>query len=531
MAAKRAPSVCLACQARQALIGRRRLTSNNRRWLETAVLSASREGVALRTAGKGTSRRQNRDDADRMQTSVAVNGDLPQWNLNQQQEDVHGALEGLEILWREKDKRIRVLNALSNPWPEKPPHRAHFAKKAADAHLQLPEANAARIPHDMFRKNLAQALTDKAARRILRAQLLRCEVPRDIVRVIAVCLTMSRQTQQHIAALHEPIMRALYRCRNNVDDMTVLGTLNGIHSRYLIYGVRFDPHLLALGLKFAARSRSLRNMKRYLRAVKTSGLTVSSNIFRAVIAKFSIGHRGLGEIRNGRWKKSDLLEVLTGFDDCRHLPPEQQYHLGVFLDRSDWQYLHGWVAVLARCKATTLIWQEWLLWKQSDARLRPRKLVGYGILTTSRERGDYWFVEQMAFAGGLKEAWAMVAEIGIDFRVAKNRIQLRLLDGIEHCPESVWRAQGDVLRKELLRKYDVELSKIERAFSVTWVPTDLDDEAGGHHILLEDQEEVLERLGADDFKLEEDYGFPYETIVSPRERGLHDAAELGLVDP
>ncbi|KAK4544692.1 hypothetical protein LTR36_003941 [Oleoguttula mirabilis] len=370
------------------------------------------------------------------------------------------------------------------------------------------------------------------ARQVLRAQLLRCETPKDIRRVVATALVHGRATRQHIAALHEPLMRALYRCRNNVDDQAILDTLSGIHSRFKIYDVRFDPQFLMLALKFAARTRSLKGMKKYLKALRQTGLKMTSNVFRAIIAKFSIGHRGLGEIRNGRWNRSELLQVLTGFDDAKHLPPEQQYHLGCYLDRSDWQYLHGWVAVLARCKDADAVWHEWQLWKKSEARMKPKNLASMHKLMTTKLRGDYWFIEQMTFSGGLKEAWRILEESGIKFTsIRKERIKTRLLEGVEYC--TIW---SDDIRNELIRKYDADLLQIEIALGVRWVPSgEPDDDAQGYHALVEDQEQVLERLGADDWKFEEeDFGYPYEAsspIVPLQERSLHDAVETTPVEP
>ncbi|KAK3658033.1 hypothetical protein LTR56_000759 [Elasticomyces elasticus] len=357
---------------------------------------------------------------------------------------------------------------------------------------------------------------------------------------------MSRQTRQSLEALHEPIVRALYRCRDQVDDTAVLRTVNGIYSRYSVYGVHFDDQLLAFGLKFSARCRGLHNMKRYLRAIRKRGIGMTSNVFRATIAKFSIGHRGLGEIRNGRWQRSDLLQVLLGFDDCASLPKEEQFHLGTFLVRDDWQYLHGWIAALARCKAVDVMWAEWTLWKNCQARRDARKLASISPAMTAKTRGDYWFVEQMTYSGGLREAWAMVEATGTDLGRLKDRIMMRLLDGVEFCSAKVWEAQGEAIRGRLVGKWDFELGKIERAFGVSWVPIGLDGpgtgldgpgagldgpgslegEGEGYHVLFEDQEKVLEAMSSDSFKLEEDYGYPYEGVVPEKERWVHDAVEV-----
>jgi len=462
--------------------------------------------------------------------NVVVDGAPKPWKVDTEHDGLRETLKDFEQMWQQsKEKRIQVLRTLSNPWPEAPPHRQYKKKESVPS--ELPEPDLAPISHETFRQRLLEATSDKKARQVLRAQLLRCENPKDIRRVVATALVQGKATRQHISALHEPIMRALYRCRHQVDDHAIFDCLSGIYSRFRIYGVPFDPQFLMLGLKFAARTRSLKGMKKYLKALRERGLKMTSNVFRAIIAKFSIGHRGLGEIRNGRWRRSELLQVCIGFEDCKHLPPHQQYHLETFLDRSDWQYLHGWIAVLARCKHSDAVWAEWLLWKQSEARTQPKRLASTHNLSTTKLRGDYWFLEQMTFSGGLVQAWAILAETGLNFKGLSDRIKFRLLEDLEHCT-----VPYRFIRDDLLRKYDIDLAKIERAFGVRWVSISVgnsgdEDGAEGYHELVEDQEEVMERLGADDWKLEEDYGYPYdEPIVPLRERGLHDAVEMGLAE-
>ncbi|KAK3676943.1 hypothetical protein LTR78_003148 [Recurvomyces mirabilis] len=480
---------------------------------------------------KAIRRRVQADAVDHKQTAaVAVSEALPAWNLDHQPEEVQEALLGLEVLWREKDKRIKLLQRLSNPWPEDQQSGIHKDRAPAPSSpsppkSHLPESTAAPISHPTFRHLLLTSPNDKTTRQILRAQLLRCRTPYDIKLILALCFTLTPRLKTHIAALHEPLVRALYRCRAQVPDTAVLSLLNAMRARYAVHEVPFNTQLLALGLKFAARTRSLADMKKYLRALSRDRRDVTSNVFRATIAKFSIGHRGLGEIRNGRWKRHELLQVLTGFHDCAQLPPKQQFHLGTFLDRSDWQYLHGWIAALARCRDAEAVWREWQLWKLSEGRRRPKVLNVPQRVVTTRSRGDYWFVEQMAYAGGVGYAWRIVEEIDMGFGRMKERIKTRLLEGLEFCPAEYFSVHRDAIREALLRKCETDLSLIEKAMSVSWIPTDLDDEAQGYHVLFEEQEAVLERLGEEGWKVEEDFGFPYEGegIVPVRERGLHDA--------
>ncbi|KAK5170302.1 uncharacterized protein LTR77_004889 [Saxophila tyrrhenica] len=440
-----------------------------------------------------------------------------------------------EALSKFKDMRRAILSRLRNPWPTTTqimPHNYHTRKSdiAFLADLSLPEANAALIPHPKFRSLiLNEGLHEKNLRRVIRVQLLRCQCPRNIYRVLAVCM-QSKAAAQALSILFEPLIRALYRSRNTVSDPQVLATLNVIIARFKLANLYVSPYFLFLGLRFAARTRSLTSMQRYLRHIRQANLTMPANVFRSVIAKFSIGSRGLGEIRNGRWRRSDLLQVLKGFDDCSHLPPAQKYHLGSFLDRSDWQFLHGWVAVLARCRDSEGVWREWEHWKQSSARLDPRKLGKGGRGMSSRWRGDYWFVEQMTHSGDLRLAWRVVEESGLDFSTVKGKVKFRLLDGIEFATTRSWEGGA---REAMVEKYDVELRKIERALGLRWVADGMADDGEGVHELVRDQWEVMEELGAEDWKFEEDYGYPIDAeylVPETEERALHQAEERGRVE-
>ncbi|EME45437.1 hypothetical protein DOTSEDRAFT_61961 [Dothistroma septosporum NZE10] len=337
----------------------------------------------------------------------------------------------------------------------------------------------------------------------------------------------NRDTATNLAILFEPIMRALYRCRQNVSDPEVLRCLNAIITRFRYADLEVRPQLLFMALKFAARSRSLPAMKKYLAMIREYRLDLSSNVFRSIIAKFSIGHRGLGEIRNGRWKRQDLLQVLTGFADSAALPPERQFHLGAFLVREDWQYLHGWIAVLARCKASTLVWREWTLWKETKARTEPKQLLmkeGSEREMTSKDRGEHWFIEQITHSGDLERAWQLLSETSIPFSSLKMRIKDKLLDAPENCPAAAW---TEDVSNEMVKKYDRELSRVEQALGVKWRPG-LED-GGGDHVLMMSQEEALDKLGERRWRSDDEYGYPWEMdpgpIVPDNERGLHDAEE------
>ena len=526
MAARR-PSVCLFCQARQSSIGRRKASSTARRRLEAAVaLRPTDDGVLLQSGRqeifRGRTKESERTRKEKEGQSL---------HSEQEEESFRQARLEFEVLHKQRDVRLEVLRNLSNPWPEwnennRPMngHNSGEAKKPPSP----PEAAAAPVPHSTFQKMLKEAQGHKAVRLILRSQLLRCEMPRDVMRILATAM-QSAYISSNLAALVEPIIRSMYRCRNNVSDPEVLRTIKTIATRFNMAGLDYSPHLLIVGLKFAARSRSLRAMKWFLREIRSRGKGMSSNIFRSVIAKFSIGHRGLGEIRNGRWRREELMQVLAGFPDCAHLPPEQQYHLGSFMERDDWQYLHGWVAVLARCRDADGVWREWEMWRTSPARSRPKGLNGQRTGMTTKLRGDYWFVEQMTYTKDLWRAWRLLEETGLRFKTLKTRVKVMLLEGVEHAG-GAW---NEEVREAMVWKYDLELSKIERALGVTW------DTTSSSHVLIpgQSQEESLEKLATQDFRLEEEYGFPYDghdeddaPIVESRERELHAAEECAEDD-
>ena len=354
------------------------------------------------------------------------------------------------------------------------------------------------MPHPAFRLALSGKLAGKDIRRVLTEQLLRCQTPRDVLRIMAVAM-QRKDNAREMTRTQEALRRAIYRARNNVSDETILRTINVIILRLRMAKLPIDTDLLRLAVKFAARTRSLSGMKRYLGEFKRSGSKMSRNLFRTIIAKFSIGTRGLGEIRNGRWKRKELLQVLLGFEDT---PPEDACHLAIFLQREDWHFFNGWLAVLAKCKAVDQLWDEWQYWLTCSSRTFPRKLNVTARGMTTRTRGDYWFVEQMAFAGDLEKAWTILRISGIPFAKFRKAIRDRLLEGAQHAT-----LPSSQVRDELLEKYDIELRKIETALAIKWVSCANGD---GYHVSKPNMEESLESLSSPDFVLQPDYGYPWE---------------------
>lgn len=336
-------------------------------------------------------------------------------------------------------------------------------------------------------------------RKLMKEQLLRCQWPSDILRVMSVAM-QRKDIAKEWTSTTDHVRRALYRSRNNASDSRIVQTINVIVKRLEMANLPVHPDLIALGVRFAARSRSLKDMKRYLKYIKLAGGKMNRHTFRCIIAKFSVGHRGLGEIRNGRWKRSELLQVLLGFDDT---PPEEAYHLRLFLQRDNWQIFHVWIVILARCRAVDELWKEWEYWRQSPQRNNPRRLHVPGKTVTTATRGDHWFIEQMAHAGDMEKAWQMLRETAIPFAEIKPSVRARLLDGAEYAT-----VPDELIRIELLQKYATQLTKIEAALGIEWVSPE--GAAQGYHVVSQDLEDALEKLADPGFELEPDYGFPWD---------------------
>ncbi|KAI9711550.1 MAG: hypothetical protein M1820_002115 [Bogoriella megaspora] len=357
--------------------------------------------------------------------------------------------------------------------------------KFEEVHL-IPNANKPIWENaEEHRARVYQELGKKAMRKLMREQFMRCRTPRDILQIVAVAM-QKRETAVQLTHLQSPIMAALYRTRNVVSDLDVLSVLNVIINRFRQAGLTVSHEYIPFGLRFAARARSLPAMKRYLKDAKEMGVRVSGRAFRSIIAKFSIGIRGFGEIRNGRWKKDQLLQVLLGFEG---MDPEAAYNLGAFLKRDDWVYFHGWVAVLARCKATKELWREWEWWRDSEERRNERKLSNSSTSgLTTKLRGDIWFVEQLLFAGEHERAWQVFNETDVKMSHMSANARTWLMDHPEYAKE--W---DESMKQALMNKYVKELEKIEQALGVKWISK----HNHGYHSTEkhgDEAEEVLEML-------------------------------------
>ncbi|KAL9087225.1 MAG: hypothetical protein Q9165_006719 [Trypethelium subeluteriae] len=338
-----------------------------------------------------------------------------------------------------------------------------------------------------YKSRVFHQLRQKDIRSLIKGQLEKCRTPRDILQIVAVAM-QRRETAAQMAHLHFPIMSTLYRVRSRTTDPEILTALNLIINRFRKENLPIRREFIVLGLRFAARSRSLPAMKRYLKEAQEQGVFISGRIFRSIVAKFSIGLGGLGEIRNGRWKKSHLLQVLLGFEG---MDPAQPYHLGAFLRRDDWTCFHAWVAALARCKATDQLWKEWEWWRDSEKRKNSYPLRHSSVPLTVRTRGDAWFIEQLLYAKEHERAWQVMHETNMSFGLLSRNCRVWLMDH----PEKV-KKWGPREKRALVEKYDTELDKIERALGVKWISQGGEWNEGFHvsYADVVNTEETLEAL-------------------------------------
>jgi len=388
--------------------------------------------------------------------------------------------------------------------------------------LDLFPINGQALPNENFRKALSKARqeSEKAVRRVISEQLLRCQTPQEILRSVTIAMQRP-ETAKQLANSHQAITRSIYRSRNNATDERALATITIVVLSLRKANLPVHHELLNLGAKFSARARSLGGMKRYLRELKINKTGMTKSNFRAIIAKFSIGKRGLGEIRNRRWLRRDLLQVLLGFDDP---DTERPYHLETFMDRQNWLYLHAWITVLSRCKAVDQLHKEWDLWLDNPSRTISKQLITTGKNVSSRVRGDYWFIEQMCYAGDIAKAWQILCFTEIPFNDLRPAVQSMLLSEPQHA--TFWNAD---IQKAMMRKYEEEMCSIEAAIGATWVNTGPDGQ--GHHLVPENLDnEAMEKLSDPEFLSMTPPGFPWESdpLVLQAQKELNEAEEVDV---
>jgi len=326
----------------------------------------------------------------------------------------------------------------------------------------------------------------KQVRSLIRRHLNGCRTVKDIQRVVAVA-AQRRVTAEGIFDCWHTLCRAFYRARERTSDARIASAMIGLIAYFHILKRIIVPvDVATVAIKFAARSRSLTMTRRLLWEFKSQGWAMNHKLFRSIIAKCSIGRRGFGEVRNGCWKKSDLNIVLLGplHDEAKKEP----HHLETFLKRNDWQYLHGWIVILSRCRAKEQLWKEWQIWRDSSARRNGDWLTAVRYNPNSgltfRRRGDNWFVRHLLLAGDPKRAWEAFGESGMDFFDLSVQVRSVLLENLEF--RTSWNAR---MEKELLKKYEEDLDALERRLGVKWVSGN-----PGYHVLDVNFQQRLEEL-------------------------------------
>lgn len=346
------------------------------------------------------------------------------------------------LTWLEIDERRAAQEKIMESCAAQPD--LYRSRQFNEPETVPPEALAGPIPLSIFRQRLLNTSRNEGhrARQLFTAQLLRCTKPKEFLQIVAISMVhqkfpdvltnmvsmTKRSVVQVLMIQYGSICRMFYRCRHNATDPAVLRCIMQFIGRCEIAKLPVDPAFHLTAIKFAARSRDLDAMRRCLVRYRRRGLVMARTQFRAIIAKCSIGHHGHGLIRNGPWDPAHLRQVLLGFPSEAHLPLEQQSHLGVHYHRNDWQYIHGWAAVLAVAKAGDEIWHEWQMWLKhplrTDFRVRDEDYAyDKGI------RGDRWFVEVMIFAGDTPRAWLVLEQSSLTTDLLKSTVLLGLVRG------------------------------------------------------------------------------------------------------
>lgn len=372
-----------------------------------------------------------------------------------------------------------------------PSRLANAAPARLETGKTLSESTEGPISLADFRQKLCNAKPGdaKAFRALLSKQMQDCTTPQDMLHVLVIAMTDLRpQVGLALSRLESTTKEAWYRCRDKTSDPHVLRTIMQFIRRFEMAGLPVHPSHRVLAVKFAARCRDLNLMHRCLRKYKDNVGHMSTHSFRSVVAKCSIGRRGLGAIRNGSWEPDQLRQVLVGFDCERHLPEHERCHLRTFLERQEWQYLHGFVSALGIVKANDLLQEEWELFKQNPFRTRPRKLKGTpDPFWTSKTRGELLFVEFMQMAGDHERAWQIFRECDLSFDKLKPWVLHNLIKDAHLAGHTAPR-----LQKHLITTYgDRQLSSGELLKSLCILDS---VDSDGHAVFSKDNAAAIHEI-------------------------------------
>lgn len=267
------------------------------------------------------------------------------------------------------------------------------------------------------RSALRKARVEIAIRKVIIAELLQCQTVTDILRLFSVCMLHTR-TAAAFATVCDPLISALYRTRPYCSDARIANACSLIVKRLHMAGFHPESIMYATGARFAARSRKLNYMRFFLVQFRVHSLKMSRQLLRGIVAKLGINNNKWGAIRNGRWDRGDLLQILGGFDGAVGL--EKTAHLGAYVIRKDWLQMHSWLKLLASVERPDLIWDELTEWKASDRR-KEFYSDDFNKNPTNRMlncRGDILFIRALWWAKDYDGAWLALQQAEEDKTVS-----------------------------------------------------------------------------------------------------------------
>jgi hypothetical protein len=306
------------------------------------------------------------------------------------------------------------------------------------------------------------AQSPAARRRVIRKHLDAAVTSRDIFRVVAAALQRPCVAAE-LPQLSQQIIHAFFRSRRTSSDLTIALKIMVLINRFDKAGLRVSSLLLTEGLKFAIRSRNLRLAKRFLQEIRFREERMSRKVFRSTIAKCGIGPSRMGEIRNGAWNRAELLQVVLGFSNAK---PGQEYHLGSFLDRSDWRFMSGWLLILSWCGAKDQLLKEWVWWTSCSQQRFGQKADDRPPQLFRRSPADIdrWFILQFVRAGDPARAWQILKERQID-PFSLNRDLLHAL--LERADLATFWTER--LSRALAEKFKHDLERVERLLGIQFI--------------------------------------------------------------
>lgn len=320
---------------------------------------------------------------------------------------------------REDPKKSKAYDR-SNTFPDR--YVSPAARVGSEYYKAMQELHNIEFQTIIIAREVARRSRDVVVlRRTFRRLFDHCYTARNVMQVLALAFQRPRSTEA-LQGLAQSIVKALYRARNHATDRRICSIYHTLITRLKKTDLFVDQVLYAAAAKFAARSRDLLAMKRVLYLCKNSGAETGFRTFRAIVAKFSIGINGFGEIRNGRWKHEDLLQVVLGFEGTKCRGGEMEdHHLETLLRRDQWGYLTAWIQILTHLRLPNELWREWKLWS-ADA--SPEYTRNW------EHRVGYWAAHILA-TGSPHLALRVLHDAGLDFWSVDVGLRTRLFDALQ----------------------------------------------------------------------------------------------------